>query len=379
MNTFYFYFIKFSLIMTIILFALFSISFSNQYLLYIFNTPINKSLFTIENNNIWVDKKVIDIITEKVQIENIDKYYDEIKKRYLLTSLCYDHKDKIILRINKETKIIDINTIRSNIENQNKSYHYKTNYSPNIYKVMETKYFKLYYTNNQLGLILSNLMDIYYDNILKFFGFNNSEMLNLNYKVPVYLAPTDDIYKSYNFVPDWSTGALVFDFLGPTPNFVIYAHERDSFLVQRVIPHEITHLILSKYWRENSLDYRTKFIQEGIAQYNEYRLLTGLDEIVIHPRTKISIQNLLLPMFNDKESIGNFYENSLSFTSFLICKYGKYRYCKFLAKTKNSLDIIKNLNDIYNFTLFYDERKVIKEIDSQWEFFIKSTIPTPLK
>ncbi|MCS6955548.1 MAG: hypothetical protein NZM44_04265, partial [Candidatus Calescibacterium sp.] len=156
-------------------------------------------------------------------------------------------------------------------------------------------------------------------------------------------------------------------------------HERDSFLIQRVLPHEITHLIIALYWKENALDQRTKFIQEGIAQYIEYRLLTGLEEIVVHPSIKIRFENLLYPTLDSKDSIKVFYENSLAFTSFLICRYGKFRYLQFIRKNRDSLDIIRNLNDVYQFTNFYDHHKVIKEIEDDWNYFIKTSNPTTLK
>ncbi|MCS7244303.1 MAG: hypothetical protein RMJ36_06190 [Candidatus Calescibacterium sp.] len=355
---------------------------ANKYFLYIFNIPIDYSLFVVENNNVWVDQKVIDIIKKRVDIKVDIRHFDKSKAKYLLNGICSDNNDKLVFRKNSETNIIDVNTLKAYNEVKDERYKkgdYSVNQDQTLYKIIETKYFKLYYTNRQLGLILSGLLDSYYENIMNFFGFRYGEILNLGYKVPIYLAPTDDVYRSYNLVPDWSSGSLVFDFWGPTPSFVIYAHERDSFLIQRVLPHEITHLIIALYWKENALDQRTKFIQEGIAQYIEYRLLTGLEEIVVHPSIKIRFENLLYPTLDSKDSIKVFYENSLAFTSFLICRYGKFRYLQFIRKNRDSLDIIRNLNDVYQFTNFYDHHKVIKEIEDDWNYFIKTSNPTTLK
>lgn len=352
---------------------------SQQYLLYIFNLPIKSNSYIIEGESIWIDEKVIQLIQNKMEIKNVKKYFDVSKKLYSLTLLCQDNKDKLVLVKNDQTKIIDVNTLRYQQQDlQNVTNNYNS-LKVEDYRTLETKYFKLFYTNYQLGLILSNLLDTYYENIISFFDFRYSDLYRLNYKVPIYLAPTDEVYKKFNLVPDWSTGAFVFDFFSPTPNFVIYAHERDSFLVQRVLPHEITHLILALYWKENVMDFRTKFIQEGIAQYIEYRLLTGLEEITIHPSNKLKFQDMLYPVFNSKDDVRNFYESALSFTSFLIVQYGKYKYIQFIRKCKYSMDIIKNLNDVYQFTLFYDEKKVIDQMESGWEYFIKNSSPTPLK
>jgi len=371
----------------IFLILIYSPVFSYDYLLYIFNKPIDSKLFTVKDGKIWVDEKVIEFIKKRVELKVSQDYFDKTKSMYLLNALIYDNKDKLILMINKDTKIIDVNTFYnpSNIKESNKFDNLPTNNLPNLknsnetYSRLETKYFVLYYTNNQLGLILSNLLDVYYDNILSFLRISKSKLLDIGYKVPIYLAPNDDVYKSFNFVPDWSSGALVFDFSSKIPSFVIYAHERDQVLIQRVLPHEITHLILSLYLRENVNDRRTTFIQEGLAQYNEYRLLTGLDNIVIHPKNKINFENLLYPSFSSDQDIRNFYENSLSFTSFLMCRYGRDNYIKFLEKTKLSLDIVKNLNDVYQFQVFYNEKEVIQKIDYVWEDFIRNTKPTPLR
>lgn len=364
------------------IFFLFLFSYASKYHLYVFNIPIESSLFVVEGDYVWVDQKVINMIKSRVEIKVSSKHFDNSKNKYLLNAICEDNKDKIVLRRNKETNIIDVNSFKYSLSD---SYHQDVYTDQNVrsstnldYKILELKYFRLYYTNYQLGLILGRLLDVYYENIMNFFGFRSEDLMRLNYKVPIYLATTDDVYKSYNLVPDWSTGALVFDFFSSPPSFAIYAHERDSFLVQRVLPHEITHLILSLYWQKNSLDYRTKFIQEGTAQYNEYRLLTGLEEIVIHPSIKIPFENLLYPTFDSKESVRAFYENSVAFTSFLICSYGKRRYIEFVRKTKYSLDIVKNLNDVYKFITFYEESKVIKYLEDRWDYFIKTRQPTPL-
>ncbi|MCS7165934.1 MAG: hypothetical protein RMJ51_06685 [Candidatus Calescibacterium sp.] len=360
------------------IFSLLLFSYASNYYLYIFNIPIDPSLFVVEGNYVWVDQKVIDIIKTRIEIKVDPKYFDRSRNKYLLDGICEDNKDKIVLKKNKETNIIDVNSFKSTFSNhQIISPHVNDNTNLQ-YKTLELKYFRLYYTNHQLGLILSKLLDIYYENIVSFFEFRSDELLRLNYKVPIYLAPTDDVYKSYNLVPDWSTGAFVFEFFSSTPIFAIYAHERDSFLIQRVLPHEITHLILCLYWKENAIDYRTKFIQEGVAQYNEYRLLTGLEEIVIHPSVKIPLENLLYPRFDSAEAVKAFYENSIAFTSFLICSYGKRKYIEFIRKTKYSLDIIKNLNDIYKFVTFYNESVVIKYIEDRWDYFIKTRQPTIL-
>ncbi|MCX7759061.1 MAG: hypothetical protein N2169_05580 [bacterium] len=372
------------LVSVFILFSLLLlIASANKYFLYIFNIPIHYSLFVVENNNVWVDQKVIDIIKKRVDIKVDVRHFDKSKGKYLLNGICSDNNDKLVFRKNSETNIIDVNTLKAYNDAGKDERYKKDNYSAtqtqSQYKVLEVKYFKLHYTNHQLGLILSGLLDNYYENIMNFFEFKYGEILNLGYKVPIYLAPTDDVYRSYNLVPDWSSGSLVFDFWRPTPSFVIYAHERDSFLIQRVLPHEITHLIIALYWKENALDYRTRFIQEGVAQYNEYRLLTGLEEIVVHPSIKIGFENLLYPVLDSKDSVKIFYENSLAFTSFLICRYGKFKYIQFIRKNRDSLDIVRNLNDVYLFTKFYDQDKVIKKIEDEWNYFIKNYNPTPLK
>ncbi|MFN3995048.1 MAG: hypothetical protein ACK4GR_00740, partial [bacterium] len=178
-------------------------------------------------------------------------------------------------------------------------------------------------------------------------------------------------------VPDWSSGAFVYDF--SYSSVAIYAHERDSFLIQRVLPHEITHLILYLYWQENVLDSRTKFLQEGTAQYNEYLLLTGLDEIVIHPQKKITFANLLYPYLDSQENIKDFYQNSLGFVSFLVCKYGKHRFTQLIKKLKNNSDVLKVINEVYQFSLSNDENILINEIDKQWDYFIRNRVPTPLR
>lgn len=364
-------------LVVIIMFVYSNIKTAKEYFLYIFNLPIDQSLFIVEDQNIWIHKDVLELIRKRVEVKELQKYYNNLKNMYDLVSICNENKDKLVLSINKDTKIIDVNTKKFREELKENLLQNKNLFFNKTYSVMETKYFKVFYTNQQLGIILSNLLDYYYESISNFLGVKNEDIRKN--KVPIYLAPTDDVYKSYKVVPDWSSGAFVYNFQANPVSIAIYAHERDSFLVQRVFPHEITHLILYLYWQNNILYIQTKFIQEGLAQYNEYRLLTGLEEIVIHPTQKIPFENLLYPSFDSHETIKNFYQNSLAFISFLICKYGKYRFFQFIKKMQQNPDALKNLNEIYQFTLSSNQNKIIEEIEKQWDYFIRNSTPTPLK
>ncbi|MEN3015302.1 MAG: hypothetical protein ABDH21_04505 [bacterium] len=354
---------------------------SKHLMLYIFNIPIDKSLFIVENQAVWIDKKVLEIINKKVKIYQPEKYYNPQKRKYLLDQICNDYKDQLILTKNFETGIIDLNTIyRHKIPDIPKKDINKGYLNQNLasdYKVVETKYFKVYYTNNQLIQILRNVLDFYVDSIASFVNLSISEFSRIG-KIPIYLAPDDEIYKAYNLIPDWSSGAFIFDYNAST--CAIYAHERDHFLVQRVLPHEISHLVLTILWKGNIQDETTKFIQEGFAQYNEYRIIVGSDQIVIHPEGKSVNQdeliNLLYPSFSAKENIKNFYQNSLSFTSFLICKYGRQKYIEFLNNIVKFGDVLISLNNTYQFTSSKDKNEIIQKIQQEWAKFVKSSSAT---
>lgn len=300
------------------------------------------------------------------------------------------------MSINKETRIIDVNNInRKNLENldtqeskTNSSYQLDLNFNNDLktnkieYKKYETKYFTVYYTNEQIKIILNNLVDYYYEEFIKFMGFNDYYNFSAFFgeQIPIYLAPNDDVYRSYDMVPEWSSGAFVinFDYYN-LARASIYAHEKDPLLIQRVLPHEISHLVMYRYLNIINTPINFKFILEGIAQYQEYRIITGLDYINYIPSNKISFNNLLYPNFYSNEEIKNFYDNSLAFTCFLINSFGINKYRDFIKELKNNNDILNSLNKVYKFSLSYNNENIIKEIEKKWQYYIQNTTPTPIK
>jgi hypothetical protein len=375
-----------------------------DYILFIFNKPINNNEYIIkeENNtlNILVSKEIIEnlVYETNIDIKNIEVINIKGKNYYDLNKIIISNSSKLVLYINKDTKIIDVNNLnRKNTQNNTNnivnsySSDFKLNndYNLNInkinkieYKKYETKYFILYYTNDQMKIILNNLVDYYYEEFIKFMGFSDYYNFSnfFGEKIPIYLAPNDDVYKSYDMVPEWSSGAFVinYDFYN-LARASIYAHEKDPLLIQRVLPHEISHLVMYRYLNLINTPLTFKFVLEGIAQYQEYRIITGLDYINYIPSPKISFYNLLYPNFYSKEEIKNFYDNSLSFTCFLVNFYGINKYREFIKELKKDNNIINVLNKIYKFSLSYNENNIIKEIENKWNYYLNHTTPTNIR
>jgi hypothetical protein len=375
-----------------------------DYILFIFNKPINNNEYIIkeENNtlNILVSKEIIENLVYEVNIDikNIEVINIKGKNYYDLNKIIANNSSKLVLYINKDTKIIDVNNLnRKNTQNNTNnivnsySSDFKLNndYNLNInkinkieYKKYETKYFILYYTNDQMKIILNNLVDYYYEEFIKFMGFSDYYNFSnfFGEKIPIYLAPNDDVYKSYDMVPEWSSGAFIinYDFYN-LARASIYAHEKDPLLIQRVLPHEISHLVMYRYLNLINPPLTFKFVLEGIAQYQEYRIITGLDYINYIPSSKISFYNLLYPNFYSNEEIKNFYDSSLSFTCFLVNSYGISKYREFIKELKKDNNIINVLNKIYKFSLSYNENNIIKEIENKWNYYLNHTTPTNIR
>lgn len=392
------------MIFCVIVFLLILPIYADAYILFIFNKSINNNEYFIEEDkgklNIFVSKEIIEnlIYEANIDIKNIE--FINIKGRYYydLNKIITNNSSKLVLYINKDTRIIDVNNLNrkstqylNNTNSTSNSYasdlKLNNNYNLNInnkieYKKYETKYFILYYTNDQIKIILNNLLDYYYEEFIKFMGFSDYYNFSnfFGEKIPIYLAPNDDVYKSYDMVPEWSSGAFVinYDFYN-LARASIYAHEKDPLLIQRVLPHEISHLVMYRYLNLINTPLTFKFILEGIAQYQEYRIITGLDYINYIPNYKISFNNLLYPNFSSKEEISNFYDNSLSFTCFLINSYGINKYREFIRELKKNNDIINAINKIYRFSLSYNDKNIIKEIENKWVYYLNHTTPTNIK
>jgi hypothetical protein len=375
-----------------------------DYILFIFNKPINNSEYLIKEGkntlNILVSKEIIEnlVYEANIYIRNIEVINIKGKNYYDLNKIVISNSSKLVLYINKDTKIIDVNSLtRKSTQNNtndtangyssdlklNNDYNLNINKINKIeYKTYETKYFILYYTNDQMKIILNNLVDYYYEEFIKFMGFSDYYNFSnfFGERIPIYLAPNDDVYKSYDMVPEWSSGAFVinYDFYN-LARASIYAHEKDPLLIQRVLPHEISHLVMYRYLNLINTPLTFKFVLEGIAQYQEYRIITGLDYINYIPSSKISFYNLLYPNFYSSEEIKNFYENCLSFTCFLVNSYGINKYREFIKELKKDNNVINALNKIYNFSLSYNDNNVIKEIENKWVYYINHTTPTNIR
>ena len=392
------------MISSFILFFLILHIYADNYILFIFNKPINNNEYLIKEEkntlNILVSKEIIENLAYEVNIDikNMEVITIKGKNYYDLNKIISNNSSKLVLYINKDTKIIDVNNLtrkstQNNTNNTVNSYSsdFKLNndYSLNInkinkieYKKYETKYFILYYTNDQMKIILNNLVDYYYEEFIKFMGFSDYYNFSnfFGEKIPIYLAPNDDVYKSYDMVPEWSSGAFVINYdFNSLARAIIYAHEKDPLLIQRVLPHEISHLVMYRYLNLINTPLTFKFVLEGIAQYQEYRIITGLDYINYIPSSKISFYNLLYPNFYSNEEIKNFYDNSLSFTCFLVNSYGINKYREFIKELKKDNNIINVLNKIYKFSLSYNENNIIKEIENKWNYYINHTTPTNIR
>jgi hypothetical protein len=392
------------LISSFILFFLILHIYAADYILFIFNKPINTNEYLIKEEkntlNILVSKEIIEnlVYEANIDIKNIEVINIKGKNYYDLNKIIISNSSKLVLYINKDTKIIDVNNLtrkstqnntNNNINSYSSDLKLNNDYNLNInkinkieYKKYETKYFILYYTNDQMKIILNNLVDYYYEEFIKFMGFSDYYNFSnfFGEKIPIYLAPNDDVYKSYDMVPEWSSGAFVinYDFYN-LARASIYAHEKDPLLIQRVLPHEISHLVMYRYLNLINTPLNFKFVLEGIAQYQEYRIITGLDYINYIPSSKISFYNLLYPNFYSNEEIKNFYDNSLSFTCFLVNSYGINKYREFIKELKKNNNIINVLNKIYKFSLSYNENNIIKEIENKWNYYINHTTPTDIR
>jgi hypothetical protein len=375
-----------------------------DYILFIFNKPINNNEYLIKEGkntlNILVSKEIIENLAYEVNIDikNMEVINIKGKNYYDLNKIIISNSSKLVLYINKDTKIIDVNNLtrkstQNNTNSNSSSYtsdlKLNNDYNLNInkinkieYKKYETKYFILYYTNDQMKIILNNLVDYYYEEFIKFMGFSDYYNFSnfFGEKIPIYLAPNDDVYKSYDMVPEWSSGAFIinYDFYN-LARASIYAHEKDPLLIQRVLPHEISHLVMYRYLNLINPPLTFKFVLEGIAQYQEYRIITGLDYINYIPSSKISFYNLLYPNFYSNEEIKNFYDSSLSFTCFLVNSYGISKYREFIKELKKDNNIINVLNKIYKFSLSYNENNIIKEIENKWNYYLNHTTPTNIR
>ncbi len=342
--------------------------------LFIRNHQIPQGDFIIESNgSIWVERKWVEKYLkdklEKVSSDLISKFTKSSNgKVFIGVSQLQEFLDIIILK-QPETGIIDIYS-RTRKVHVPRDVTLKRKRKPSStrsevfkrYHKYKTKYFEIYYKNKLILPPVKAVVDDYYQRI-----YNHLKLDVDVTPIKLVIALDRSEYLSLG-TPDWSSGLAI------PEQRTIYVDEKDPLLIRRVIPHEITHIILHNYLGFDH--YTIHWISEGLSIYEEMRIWTGQDKVVITMENykSLPIEDLILMkpyIFSSKDTIVVYYQQSASLVSFLINEYGMDRFRDFLKalKTRTLENALKEVYGIQS----------LRELERRWKAFLKRATPTPIR
>ncbi len=238
--------------------------------LYIKNRAIAEGRYLFDNGNLWVEESVLNSffnlkVIPKSVLSTSRRYVNS--KPFLLLNNLKEYL-KVYIRVQPDVGIIDVYSQRPKREG---SLYKRWNTSADSrkaerelkgYRTIRTKYFTIKYKNEVVGKLVESVVDDYYKSIEKHLGFDVDVA-----PITVVIAPNRNDYLAYGS-PEWSSGlALPFQ-------RKIFVDEKDPFLIRRVLPHEITHVLFHNYLGFEHPSIR--WLSEGIAMYEELRI--GLEQ-----------------------------------------------------------------------------------------------------
>jgi len=187
-------------------------------------------------------------------------------------------------------------------------------------------------------------------------------------KVHIYIYDTPQEYSQIINRDFWTSGYAEFKTRS------IYAYKDVDYLIEAVIPHELTHLIFADFM-EFSANY-PKWLTEGLAMYEETKYCQAylnnyqkiLDQMkqekyfTVDALTKIDISK-------EKriEVIHFWYVESMSIVTYLIDVYGRGRLYTFCKNLKEGMELNKALENTYS-----PEIRNLPELSGRWLNYIKT-------
>ncbi len=364
-------------VILVIIFSLSLVIIGNGYLwgesytwrLYIKNHPISSTDFRYINGTLWVKcatlKHYFDLRKLPEDLVNkIERIFDG--EKFLPLSNLTEYLN-IYIKIQEDIHTIDVySRVRSlprNLYNVNKPARRSgknRELKLSEYKIENTKYFEIHYKNEVVGKLVKEVVDDYYEQISEHLGFQVDAT-----PITIVIAEDRAEYLTYG-TPDWSSGlALPFQRM-------IFVDEKDPYLIRRVLPHEITHIIFHNYlgFEHDSI----RWLSEGIAIYEELRVWTGQDKVYIkYEGEEIPLEKLFYSyydLFTRREDIERFYQESSALVGYLINEYG-------MDKFKQFCDVLKRttpenaIKKVYNYKL--------DELFEEWKKYNSKVKATPLR
>ena len=204
----------------------------------------------------------------------------------------------------------------------------------------------------------------YYEDIIEDMGFSRYDNFWLwDNRAKIYVYDSQEDYVEASGQPGWAGGHVY------SEGKVIWTYPWAAGFFDTLLPHELGHIIFREL-----IGYRSNipiWLDEGVACYQEQSRRWGAKEKVKKAMDENKFINLdklnsLKPHdLTDKEVVDLFYSESVSIITFLIERYGKYRFKTFMRSLKEAKDVNSALNSTYY------NLKNLDDLGKAWEKYIK--------
>jgi hypothetical protein len=236
------------------------------------------------------------------------------------------------------------------------------------FKEERAEHFLIYYiegvSRGQVSEI-KKLAEKYYRLITQEFNLIRDKLWSWDNRAKIYIVKERQQYQDRFNCQSWSEACVDYQ------NKVIYTYS-GQIDFSRILAHELTHIIFREYARNERFPL---WLDEGVATYIEdkyagghYRRYLGNIREKISNATCIPISEMMKVSGEKlaaapKDYVMLFYAQSYSVVNFIIDKYGRHNFSRFLAQVRQGASIEEALAKIY-----FDFRD-LQKMETLWEKF----------
>lgn len=229
-------------------------------------------------------------------------------------------------------------------------------------EVFERQHFVIYHNDRIFANDISWKAEGHYKSIIMHLGVQSFRPWEGKEKCPIYLFDTRDDYIKYTGAPVWSAG------IAQMKPLQLSIFKGASDLKTTTLPHEITHLVLFKFFEKEP----PLWLTEGLAQFEEEasgktfhkRALKDL----ISEGGYIKIKDIFSLQGVPEDHIGLFYLESLSIVEFLIRGHLRGLFGKFLDEIKKGRSAEDALKSVYQ----WKYAKGAEDFEKAWINYVRT-------
>jgi Peptidase MA superfamily len=212
----------------------------------------------------------------------------------------------------------------------------------------------------------------YYDSIADAIGYpRHDQFWTWEQRVKIRVFSDQAMFVKFTGLPSWSRGAAV-NHQSFLPKREIVTYQQDSGFLDRILPHEISHLIIRDFIGANKI--LPLWFDEGLAQLMEQ----GKEDIARRGMKQIVRQNNQIPFDiiahydtraeTDSRKVAIFYLQSVTMVDFLIKNFGSAKFAQFCRMLRDGANFDEAFERAY-----FQLLDSFKDYEDKWIKYLKNS------